>query len=249
MGEHLQSGGVQAGPRPNPEALIDPGRAPDRRLCADQPQARSLDSRMRIESEGRPCETPEPAAARRDHHAVPSPRAPQIPARARPASHAAAPPSDDATMPSLDALPSDLAAAIARRLDPRDKAALRRACKALRRAANATVTAASVRPGMALPPPALFPHLTAIHFITSPFQRPADWFRDEQLRGLVPALASLPNLASLCTPTLCYTTTATLEALVAACPRLRELDLGDAGGSPAAACLPCAGHMLDAANH
>jgi hypothetical protein len=133
----------------------------------------------------------------------------------------------------LASLPAELAAAIARLLDPAAKAALRRACKALQRAVDAAVTAVTIGQDLALPPPALFPHLSAIRFGAG---------SDEQLRGLAPALAALPSLASLRTPhssrwqsEQCLVTAATLEALAAACPRLRELDLGGAGGSSAAA--------------
>jgi hypothetical protein len=122
----------------------------------------------------------------------------------------------------LASLPRELAAAIARLLDQRAKDALRRACKALRRAVNDTVTAILIKGDTELPPPALFRHLSAIHFSD------AD---DERLRSLAPALASLPHLASLSTPwNRCRVTTASLEALAAACPRLRELHLRDAGG-------------------
>jgi hypothetical protein len=137
----------------------------------------------------------------------------------------------------LASLPTELAAAIARRLDKAAKAALRLACRALKRAAECAVTAVTIGQDLALPPPALFPHLSAIDFCSAS-ACPSRWLSDEQLRGLAPALAALPNLASL--RFLCYTTAASLEALAAACPRLRELHLGDAGGSPpAAAAFSC----------
>ena len=132
----------------------------------------------------------------------------------------------------LASLPTEVAAAIARLLDPAAKVALRRACRTLQRAVDSTVTSITIGKYLAVPPPALFPQLSAIRFGAG---------SDEQLRGLAPALAALPSLASLRTPTCrteserCLVSTASLEALAAACPRLRELDLGGAGGASAAA--------------
>jgi hypothetical protein len=127
----------------------------------------------------------------------------------------------------LASLPAEVAAAIARLLDPAAKVALRRACRTLQRAVDSTVTAITIGKYLAVPPPALFPQLSAIRFGAG---------SDEQLRGLAPALAALPSLASLRTESeRCLVSTASLEALAAACPRLRELDLGGAGGASAAA--------------
>jgi hypothetical protein len=119
----------------------------------------------------------------------------------------------------LASLPGEVAAAIAVLLDPPAKAALRRACKALKRVVDTTVTKIAIGSDLALPPPAL----SAIRFRD-------EGASDERLRGLAPSLASLPRLESLRAPSRCRVSVASLEALAAACPQLRELHLGDAGG-------------------
>ena len=129
-------------------------------------------------------------------------------------------------MAPLQSLPEGLLAAIACRLGAPDKASLRLCCRALRPAVNATVTAVEVGRDLALPGASVFPRLTSIVFD----KRASSAISDEQLRSWAPSLSALPSLTSVSTPSGCRASRASLQALAAACPQLRALEVDSTGG-------------------
>ena len=129
-------------------------------------------------------------------------------------------------------LSEGLQAAIAAHLDAGNKAALRLSCRALRAAVNATVKTVTIGANLALPAPSVFPRLSGIRFVDNRIA-------EDGLRGLAPALSQLPLLTSISTPKKCYVSRATLQALAAACPQLRELAVNEAGGCAWAAAGGC----------
>jgi hypothetical protein len=126
----------------------------------------------------------------------------------------------------LLALPAEVLGHVAGLLGREDKARLRAGCRALRAAANSTVTAVLVR-GFDLPPASTFPRLASVQ-VASTYPAPGH----AEVQALASAAAQLPQLTSLAAPGHC---SGCVQALAAACPRLRALQLWALGGSLAQA--------------
>ena len=120
-------------------------------------------------------------------------------------------------MSQLQALPEEVLSLIASLLSREDKKRLRAACRALRPAVNSTVASVIVGDDLELPPVAAFPRLARIQVEPERVTHSA-----AQLQALAAALEQRPLLTSLSTP---GHSSACVQALAAACPRLRDLEL------------------------
>ena len=124
----------------------------------------------------------------------------------------------------LLSLPGEVLAAIACLLGREGKKRLRGTCRALRSAANGTVTRVAIADDLALPPAATFPFAARIDLAPA---APSH----AQLQALITALPQWPLLEAFSTPGHCSDC---IQALAAACPRLRQLELWALG-----ACRRC----------